>query len=339
MPYEDPLDPILDSHNRTFESESMAVPHPPRASEYRRMLDHIISLFPQAQGTDSAVRFARSEFESVFPNSTIPDPIPPLPKLSVYQRVATALSDADERLHKNVHGKKMDKSLLPRRKPIYAPSGLPAEGRAVPVNEAFESLLSSAIKEYRDASISIGECLQLESTFRSHLEVISHCMWTLTGLLGLIKQEGYLPNDRSLFDQMVSSLSIGLAHQANMAAAGTSFMVLKRREVYVSRLQPIFPASIKSALLGSPTCSSDTLFHEAELSRLLELANSSSSFKSNQAMLDIAASAVGRSRSPRRSSPRSPRFRRRSPPSRSPKRVRFSGTPPPPPAAKSSPKQ
>ena len=211
----------------------------------------------------------------------------------------------------------------------------------MPLNESFESQLSKAIPVFRDVSISIQECSSLETTFRSQVEALSHSMWVLTGLLSLIRDEGYVPRDRALFDQFVSSLSIGLSHQANMAAAGMSFTCLKRRELYVNHLQPIFSESLKHSLLASPVSFSQYLFPESDVDRLISLTSQSSSLKSNQAMVDLAASAVGRSRSPRRPLPRSPlsRSRRRnsrSPP-RSPKRVRFAGTPPPS-SSKSSPK-
>ena len=45
-------------------------------------------------------------------------------------------------------------------------------------------------------------------------------MWVLTGLLGLIRQEGFVPRDQQLFKQFASSLSMSLAHQSNVAAAG-----------------------------------------------------------------------------------------------------------------------
>ena len=125
-----------------------------------------------------------------------------------------------------------------------------------------------------------------------------------------------------------------------MAAAGTSFTCLKHRELYVNHLQPIFSDSLKIALLVSPTSFSQSLFLELDVDRLISLTSQSSTLKSNQAMVDLAASAVGHSHSPRRALARSPQCRTRHKGSRicprSPKRVRFSGTPPS--SSKSSPK-
>ena len=105
----------------------------------------------------------------------------------------------------------------------------------------------------------------------------------------------------------------------------------------------IYPEVLKLALLSSPSCAS-TLFDESELSKFISLAGQSSSFQSQQAIVDIASSALRRPRSPRRFPARSPHSssygssRSKSPksPSRSPKRVRFSGTPPPSSSSKSS---
>ena len=174
--------------------------------------------------------------------------------------------------------------------------------------------------------MSVAECSKLETTFRSQIEALSHSMWVLTGLMGLIRQEGYVPKDQTLFHQLVSSLSMGLAHQANIASAGASFTTLKRRHYYVDHLKPVYPDCLKRVLLASPALSSASLFREEDIARLVEVTNQSSSISAHQSMVEVASS-LSRSRSPRRSPARSgSSFRPRSPrtPVRSPKRVRFS---------------
>ena len=80
------------------------------------------------------------------------------------------------------------------------------------------------------------ECASLESSFRGQVEGLSHVMWVFTGLLGLIRQEGFVPKGQQLFIQFVSSLSMSLAHQANVAVAGASFTCLKRRRLLIRHL-------------------------------------------------------------------------------------------------------
>ena len=88
-----------------------------------------------------------------------------------------------------------------------------------------------------------------------------------------------MPKDQALFNQFVQYLSIGLAHQANIAAVGTTFICLKQRELFVSYLQPIVLGTLKQALLASPTSFSSTLFDEAEVSSLFNITKQSSNLK------------------------------------------------------------
>ena len=155
-------------------------------------------------------------------------------------------------------------------------------------------------------------------------------MWALTGLMSLIRQEGYLPQDSALFHQLLNSLSMSLAHQANVAAAGASFTTLKRREFYAGHFLSSYPDGLKRAALSAPSAFAATLFSEEDLEALSSSSNQSTSNKTNQAILDYVSGH--RSRSPYRSPrPSTSGYRRgRSPrsPNRTPKRVRF-GTPPP----------
>ena len=121
---------------------------------------------------------------------------------------------------------------------------------------------------------------------------------------------------------------MSLAHQSNVASAGANFTCLKCCRLVVRHLQPIYPEVLKLALLSSPPCAS-TLFDESELSKLISLTGQSSLLQSQQAIVDLASSALRRPRSPRRS-PRSSSYgssRSKSPksPSRSPKLVCFPG--------------
>ena len=75
-----------DPHNRSFDSDSPCPPHS-HLSDYRWMLDFLLSLFPQARGIDLPPRLSRSLFESIFPG--VSGPVPPLPRLTVFDRVST----------------------------------------------------------------------------------------------------------------------------------------------------------------------------------------------------------------------------------------------------------
>ena len=125
-----------------------------------------------------------------------------------------------------------------------------------------------------------------------------------------------------------------------MCASHTAFLVLKRRQFYLSHLPAYFSDVSKRSLLAAPTVCSDFLFAEADVARLLS-DTQTSSLRSQQALVDYASCFAGAR--PCRSSPRcspahqSPGHRRRESgsPTRSSKRVRFD-SPAPSSALKSS---
>ena len=149
-------------------------------------------------------------------------------------------------------------------------------------------------------------------------------MWVLSGLLGFVRLQNFAPADVSLFNTLVTSLSKSLAHQASLCASHTVFLVLKRRQCYLSHLPAYLSAINKRSMLAAPAVCSDFLFAEADVAHLLSDTQTSSSLRSQQAMVDVASRSVGVHS--RRSSPRrSPARRRRE--SGSPARGGFASTP------------
>ena len=301
------------------------------------MLAYITSLFPQSKGEPIDVRSSRSIFEDLFPNDRS-DPSP-LTTLTMYDRVRMALSDADERLVRNIDSGKQPRALLPRKKNVYKVSGSHCQDPYLEVNEEVNSNLRRKQSGYRQLGINLYESQSLEAMFRGQTECLSHAMWILTGLLGLVRQEGFVPNDLPLFNQLTTSLSMSLAHQANLAASGISFFTLKRRLFFLDHLNKTLPDSQRNTLLKSSTVSASRLFDSDNLNRFLTLSSDSANAKQQQDLTRAVTSLIksgNRSRSPPRS-PRSSGFRSRSPSGgqqRSPKRVRFSSSSPP---AKSPP--
>ena len=95
---------------------------------------------------------------------------------------------------------------------------------------------------------------------------------------------------------------MGLAHQANIDAAGMSFTTLKRRDLYSAHFLPGYPDALKKSALGAPAGTTSALFQEGDLSKLSSVYNESSSIKTQQAFLDYVSGKYSRSprRSPRR---------------------------------------
>ena len=220
--------------------------------------------------------------------------------------------------------------LLPSRSSFHLCCSWPA-GRAVPVNDSLLSHYDRPLRPSLQVGLTVRDLMSLETSFRAQSESLSYAMWVLSGLLGFIRIQGFSPSDPSLFNQLVTSLSRSLAHQARVAASHTAYACHKRREFYLSHLPAYFSDSTERSLLSPPSVFADALFCEEDVSQFLDSTRSSSSLRSQQAMVDMVSrrsSSASRARrtSPGRSPPRSPARRHcqsSGSPSRPSKRVRF----------------
>ena len=185
------------------------------------------------------------------------------------------------------------------------------------------------------------DAMALEAFCRAQSEALSYSMWVLSGLLGFVHLQDFDPADLALFHQLVTALSKSLAHQAQVTASHTAFLCHRHCEFYLSHLLAYFSDVSKRSMLSSPAVFADSLFREEDVSCLLEATRSSSSLKSQQAMVDVASRRPSSSSSFRQrggSPSRSPRRCQSSPsPSRASKRVRFDS--PTPSSALKSPRK
>ena len=307
-----------------------SAPPPQHSKEYKRIVHFIHSLFPQCIGDQVPPEKPLALFEHFF---AVPkESSSPVLKLIWFGRVHKALEDAYSKLLAHVGSKRSDSSLIPPHSDFYSVYQNPSEGKALPLDKSLESQFDKLPTPARLVGVNLRESEILEATFRSQSETLSHSMWVLSALLGYIKLQGFAPADPTLFDQMVTSISKGLAHQAKISAACTSFITHKRRAFLISHLPPFFPELSRKSLLSAPAALADQLFKESDISSLLESASVFSTLRSQQAMIDVASKSVSsssRSRSPRRSPYRQSGYRRRfsRSPARSPKRVRFKNQP------------
>ena len=78
------------------------------------------------------------------------------------------------------------------------------------------SLFEQQLKPSHLVGISIQEAAALEASVRSQSETLSYSMWILSGLLAFVRLQNFAPEDSSLFNTLVTSLSKSLAHQATL---------------------------------------------------------------------------------------------------------------------------
>ena len=331
-----PSDPLSDSDDR-FPDEA----HPPldpsaplisldsSRSECRHMFDFVCGLFPQAAGVPPADPPPRAIFESFF-ESAMPSRQPLA--FNWFERVRTTLVDADSCMAAWLAAGHSDCTFIPPRHTLYAVRGLLASGRAVPVNESLLAHFERPLQPSLQVDLTVRDLMALECYFRAQSESLSYSMWILSGFLGFIRLQGFTPSDPTLFNQLVTTLSKSLAHQAHVSASNTAYACHKRREFYLSHLPAYFTDINKRSMLSSPLVFADSLFKEEDVTQFLDSTRSSSSLRSQQVLVDVASwrsgSSSSRSRrfSPSRSPNRSPARRRRrlssGSPSRSQKRVR-----------------
>ena len=133
----------------------------------------------------------------------------------------------------------------------------------------------------------------MEASTRALSESLSHAMWLLSGLLGFVRLQGFSPSDSPLFNTLVTSILKCLAHQASISASHTAFVGLQRRQFYLLHLPAYFSAVHECAMLAAPLVCADSLFAEFDISRLLSDTQTSSSLRSQQALVDVASNRSG----------------------------------------------
>ena len=103
--------------------------------------------------------------------------------------------------------------------------------------------------------MSLDECVKLESCVCGLVEAQSFSFWALATVFAFLKDSGCAP-DNNIFYHLVTSLTVSLNAEAKAAFSATNFMKQKHRETLVSNLPVATHASVKHALLTTP--SSDT---------------------------------------------------------------------------------
>ena len=150
-----------------------------------------------------------------------------------------ALADADSRLASFVASGCGDYLFLPTRSSTYAVHGDFVLGGAAPVNPSLLSLFERHLKPMHHVGLTICEAAAFEASLRFQSEALPHSMWVLSALLGFVCLQNFAPDDSSLFNTLVTSLSKSLAHPASLTATHTAFVGLKCREFYLFIFPPI----------------------------------------------------------------------------------------------------
>ena len=213
------------SESEASESESVAVS---RDSALTRLADLLYEVCPHSRPLLDDTRPPLCEFEGWFGQ---PKASPARPHFRLYPRVAEVESEVTAKAASLARRSKPLSTILTSRFHRHAVADLPNFASALAVNPSFSQLAGAkAVGSKRWGSITFSEMERLERVFRSQLEMTSKSLWLLSGMLAMLKRDGFQPTDPALFNAALSSASATLSQQARSSASCSTFIRAKRRD-------------------------------------------------------------------------------------------------------------
>ena len=315
------------SESEASDSESVSGS---RDSVFARLAELIYDVCPNSRPLLDESRPPQCEFEGWFGQ---PEALPAGPHFRLYPRVAEVELEVSAKAGSLARRSKPLSSILTTRFHRHVVADLPHFASSLAVNPSFSQLAGAkAVGPKRWGSISFSEMEKLERVFRSQLEMTSKSLWLLSGILAMLKRDGFQPNDPALFNAALASASATLSQQASSSASGSTFLRAKRRDSFLAHTAIPVPETQRRSLTVSPG-SETLLFDEEMLGVVLSQVQQSSLISSNLAMSRSLARGRGRSSSSPLVDPSPvgssragrPHFKRSSSSSRSGGRKRFQG--------------
>ena len=205
-------------------------------------------------------------------------------RFRLYPRVAEVREEVAARSASLARRSKPLSRIIPARARSYSLADDAVFASSQPVNSAFTQLTGSRVLASRRwGSVSFSDMERLERMFQGQLEVTSASLWLLSGILAMLKRDKFQPSDPALFNSALSAASAALSRQARSSAAGSDFILAKRRESLLAHTTLPVPESQKRSLTTSPGTSSG-LFDSGLLAEVVAQVHSSSQISSNLAL-------------------------------------------------------
>ena len=216
-----------------------------------------------------------------------PESFASLQHFRLYPRVVE--SEVEARAEALARRSKPLSQLLPSRSRRHEVADRPLYASSLIVNPSFAQLVGAkAVGTKRRGSIFFSE---MERMFRSQLEMTSSSLWLMSGILAMLKRDGFQPADPTLFNAALASASATLSQQACTSASGSAFLRSKRRESLLTHAAIPVPEAQCRALTVSPG-SESSLFNEEILSVVVAQVQQSSLILSNL----VVSRSLGRGR-------------------------------------------
>ena len=264
------------SHRDSSEASETESVSSVRDTASARLADLIYEVCPDSRPLFDA-RAPRCGFEAWFGQ---PEAAASMQRFRMYPRVAEVQEEVAARSEALARRAKPLSRVIPARARAYAMADDSIFTSSRPVNSAFAQLVGSrALGSRCWGSITFSEMERLERLFQGQLEVTSSSLWLMSGILAMLKRDGFQPSDPALFNSTLSSVSVALSKQARTAAAGSTFIRAKRRESLLAHTTLPVPETQKRDLTVTPGSSSG-LFDSEVVSQV----QSSSQISSNLAL-------------------------------------------------------
>ena len=271
--------PPRSRHDSSEVSESESV-SATRDTASARLADLIYEVCPASRPLFDA-KAPRCEFEAWFGQ---PEASASRQRFRMYPRVAEVLEEVAARSESLARRSRPLSRVIPARARAYAMADDAIFTSSQPVNSAFSQLVGyRSLAARRWGSVTFSEMERLERLFQGQLEVTSSSLWLMSGILAMLKRDGFQPSDPALFNSALSAVSAALSRQALTAAAGSTFVRAKRRESLLAHTTLPVPESQKHDLTVAPGSSSG-LFDSELLSEVVAQVHSSSQISSNLAL-------------------------------------------------------
>ena len=249
-----------------------------RDSASSHLADLIYEVCPDSRLLSDAARPTCCGFEAWFGQ---PESTSSRQRFRLYLRVAEVESEVVARAEALARQAKPLSHVIPARSRCYAIADEPLFASSLPVNPSFAQLAGArSVGSKRWGSISFSE---MEHLFRSQLEMTSSSLWLMSGILAMLKRDGFQPSDPTLFNAALSSASASLSQQAQSSSAGASFVRSKRCESLLLHTSIPVPEAQHRSLTVAPG-STTGLFNEDILSEVVAQVQRSSLISSNLAV-------------------------------------------------------
>ena len=199
-----------------------------RESSSSRLTGLIYEVCPHSRPLLHDARPPRCEFEGWFGQ---PEFSASRPRFRLYHRVGEVESEVTAKDSSLARRSKPLSSILTTHYTRHVFADLPYYGSSLAVNPSFSQLAGAkAVGSKRWGSVSFAEMENLERLFRAQLEMTSKSLWLMSGILAMLKRDGFQPADPTLFNAALASASATLSQTARSSAASSTFVCAKHRD-------------------------------------------------------------------------------------------------------------